>query len=100
MVEGVPIGEGRRISFPKLEKGKYEVEIQAPKKTAKSWILVPNRGLSIPWQFEERRFSGPITSNGSNLFMPIGPFGPLLRIRQWGDDRKRPLLASHSTDPH
>ena len=102
MVEGVPIGEGRRISFPKLEKGKYEVEIQAPNKDREELDSRPqSRICSIPWQFEERRFSGPIHHQTDQTFLcPLGLLDRCWRIRQWGDDRKRPLLASHSTDPH
>ena len=70
MVEGIAIGEGRRIAFPKLETGKYEVEIQAPnKKTAKSWILVPNRGFA--------RFRGRLKgsdSRGRSTIKRIKPF--------------------------
>ena len=69
MVEEVAIGKETN-RFPKLEKGKYEVEIQAPnKKTAMSCILVPNRGFA--------RFRGSLKSadsRGRSTIKRIKPF--------------------------
>ena len=46
LMDGVEIGTGRRIVFPRLERGRYAFEVKAPgQRTASNRVVVPARGF-------------------------------------------------------
>ena len=74
-VEGVDVASGSRIVFPKLEKGRYSIEISAPgKKTAEGRLVVPTRGFA--------RVKGKLKSDKSRARSTVVKIRPF--YAHWG----------------